>query len=254
MLVLSLVAALSPAFAASAPDLTTSITAAAGQYVYTSGTWTVTATNSGTRDAGAVTVTVELPRTHTSPSVYVMGTVGATSCTLSSTHLTCTAASLRRGRSTSWTFGITLPQSSSALTFSATASTAGETNTSNNASTATASLLHLSPALPGGSTVLNRHCTGTGLTSFFECELYPSSIAEHEAVFNSDGSLTIPAAPTYTGSWSLSGSTLTFSYSDGSGTVVSNFTGQATDAIGCWEGVTTFPTSSYVAPYEVCVE
>lgn len=51
---------------------------------------------------------------------------------------------------------------------------------------------------------VNEHCTGTGLTSFFECALYPSSIASFDTVLNPGGSLTIiDAPPGYGGQWSM---------------------------------------------------
>lgn len=255
MVVLSFLSALvSPALAATAPDLTTAIVAPSGQYVYTSAKWQFTTTNVGNRDAGTVTMTVQLPITNTSPSVSVMGTVGATNCTKSGTKLTCTASSLKKGKTATWYAWLTLPESVGSIDFSATASTSGETRTTNNSSSATASLLHYSPALAGPVTVLNRHCTGTSLESFFECELYPSSISDHEAVLESDGSITIPDAPDYSGTWWLSGSELSFEYTDTSGDVIVEFSGNAVDNVGCWEGLTTFPGSSYVSPYEVCLQ
>ena len=238
---------------AAAPDLTTSITAPAGAYVYQSAMWQVTVTNGGNKDAGAVTTTIQLPVTHTSPTVYTMGTVGAKSstCSLSGTKITCTAASLKRSKSTTFYFYMSLPQSASAETFTATASTSGETNTSNNGSSSTAALNMYSPSFTGAVTVTNRHCTGLGLTAFYECEVSPGSISSHTAVFNADGSVSIPVAPSYTGSWSVSGSQLTFDYDDGTG-IVAEFVGDGVDG-NCWEGLTTFPLSSYVSPYEVCM-
>ncbi len=255
MLSLALVAAFSSTAHAAAPDITTTFTAPTGQYVYTSAKWQVTAKNVGNKDAGTVTVTVQLPTTNTSPSVSVMGTLGATNCTTSGTKLTCTTSSLKRTKTATWYFYMNLPESAGSIDFSATASTSGETYTGNNASSAVASLSHYAPTFTPGATFLNRHCTGTNLESFFECELYPSSIASHETVLNGDGSVTFVGYTGYTGSWALSGSELSFDYADATtGAIEAEFVGYAVDNTGCWEGLTTFRGSIYVSPYEVCVE
>ena len=252
---MSLLLLASTAFAASQPDLTTSFTAPATPYVYQSARWQVKVSNGGTRDASSTVITIQLPKTNTSPGVYVMGTLGAksASCTLSGTRLTCNVGTVRKATSTTVYFDIALPESTAAISFSATASTTtGESNTANNGSSATASLFNYSPSFVGTRDVLNRHCTGTSLTSFFECELFPSSISDHVATLNSDGSISIAGYPDYGGSWSVVGDELSFEYTE-LGTVVAEFVGYGVDA-NCWEGLTTFPGSIYVSPYEVCLQ
>ena len=78
----------SNAFAAN-PDVKAVITPPSSQTVYASERWNVTVSNIGNRDAAGTTVSIQLPTTNTSPSVYVMGTVGAksASCTASGTKL-----------------------------------------------------------------------------------------------------------------------------------------------------------------------
>ena len=110
-------------------------------------------------------------------------------------------------------------------------------------------------AAPGLPVLMNnRHCTGTGLTAWYECTLFPSSISSHQAEFHDDGTITIPGEPDYSGQWTVTttvdGNFLEFYYEDPSG-VVAEFEGWGADA-ACFEGLTTFPGSSYVAPYEVC--
>ncbi len=55
----------------------------------------------------------------------------------------------------------------------------------------------------------------------------------------------------YSGCWSTSGDTLTSEYTNG-GLVEAEFVGRGVNSTNCWEGLTTFPGSTYVAPYEVC--
>jgi hypothetical protein len=238
---------------AAAPDLTTSITAPASATVYASAMWQATVTNAGNRDAASVTLTVQLPTTNTSPSVYVMGTLGAksASCVQSGTKLNCAVGTVRKYKSTTVYFYLALPESEGTLDFSTTATTTTyEPVTGNNGNTAVASLLYYSPVVTGTMDVTNRHCTGTGLEAFFECECFPSSISSHDATFNSDGSISFSFDPNYGGSWSVVGTELWFEYTE-LGTVVATFQGSGVDSL-CWEGLTTFPGSSYVSPYEVC--
>lgn len=244
-----------PAFAAS--DLTTSISAPSGTYVYQTGRYTVTVNNIGNQTANSATVTIALPRTGTSPQVYVMGTLGAKSagCTTSGTNLVCTLGNIRARRSTSVYFDIALPESTSSLAITATAATTSSENSStNNETTVVPSLSNYLVNFSGSAVVNNRHCTGTGLTSFFECELFPSSLSEHEATLNADGSISFPAeyGPEYGGTWfSDSDDYLSFSYTE-FGVVIAEFEGWGVSA-NCWEGITTFVGSSYVSAYEVCL-
>lgn len=240
-------------------DLTVNITAPAGIYVDQPGEYEVLVANTGTRDASTVALTIALPRTHTSPTVTVLGTLGSFDgrCTRSGTNLQCTLGTLRKGASTPVRFTIELPQSSAPLVVDATVTTtSAERTTTNNVDSDTAFLLHPLTAVTAGRTSHNEHCTGTGLTSFFECELYPSSISSHDVQYQSGGTLTFLNAPsTYWGTWSQAGGgdRLVLEYYDGT-TLQATFDGHAVGA-DCFEGVTTFhPASSYVAPYRVCLQ
>lgn len=247
-------ALVAPALAASAPDLVTTVTAPSGAYVYASAQWLVKVKNAGNRDASGATLNIQLPETNTSPQVYVMGTVGSisSSCTQSGTDLNCTLGTIRKGKTSTVSFYIALPESSGTLDLVATASTSGDSNPANNTASATASLVNYAPSFSGSTTVTNRHCTGTGLESFFECELFPSSISEHDAVFHDDVDQTVsfPDYPDYWGTWDVVGTELSFVIESAAG-VEAEFVGYGVSS-NCWEGITTFPSSSYVSPYEVC--
>ena len=101
----------------------------------------------------------------------------------------------------------------------------------------------------------NDHCTGQGLTSYFECTLFPSSISSHDTVFEPGGVISFPSAPsTYTGTWTQNptNQTLQFKYYDGGGEVAS-FVGVAVSN-GCFEGRVDFtPPSNYMSMYSVCL-
>ena len=237
-----------------APDLTTRITAPTGVHVYESARYSVTVSNQGNTTANPASVVIQLPTTRTSPTVYVMGTLGAksASCTQSGTRLTCALGSIRNGTTKSVYFDLAMPESIAPLVITATASAPGELSTGNNSASHTASLDNYAIAVSAPVTLLNRHCTGQNLASFYECTLFPSSIAEHTTVLNPDGSVSFPGAPaSYSGVWSSSSPEhLAFTYYE-DGQPVADFDGYGVDS-RCWEGITTFPNSAYSSMYRVC--
>lgn len=248
--------------ALAAADLTTAITVApAVSQVYSSATYTVKVSNGGNKDASNCTVQIALPRTHTSPQVYVLGTLGSksASCTQSGTNLNCTLGTINKGSNKTVFFNIALPVSTAPFVFTATAATtSAENSTANNGATRTAAQSYFATpvtAAPGAPvTMVNRHCTGTGLTAWMECTFFASSITSHNVLFHDDGAISIDGYPDFTGEWDLTvtpaGNQLTFFYDDGTG-VVAEFSGWGADG-ACFEGLTTFPGSTYVSPYEVC--
>ena len=249
------------ALAASVADLGVSITPPAGAHVYENGTYTVNVANSGNRNASSVVLTIQLPQTHTSPQVYIMGTLGTYSntCTRTGSLLTCNLGTINRGTSKNVTFDIAFPYSSAALEVQLHASTTTtETNLANNDLTHTATpLTYAVPVIPPVYAV-NSHCTGTGLTSYFECELFPSSISAFDSVLETDGSVTIiGAGPELSGDWTLNPvgyppNTLLIEYFD-TGLPAGTLVARGVDN-DCYEGPMTFPGSSYVAIYEVCLQ
>jgi hypothetical protein len=245
--------AATPALAAS--DVRVVIPAPAAQYVYDDTQYGIVVSNIGNQSASAVKLTVNLPATHTSPTTYVMGTLAGVDprCTLSGTKLTCILGTIGKNKSTTVAFAIALPEAAELLSISASATTSSNENTlANNAANNTPNLLNYSVAVQDGDVAHNTHCTGTNLTSFFECELFPGALSSHDIVFHGDGTLSFIDAPEYHGVWSQdSADSLAFTYFEGD-VAVAEFVGHGTNP-GCFEGLTVFPGSNYVAPYEVCV-
>lgn len=250
---------LSSALAAPKPDLTTRIYPPSASTVDVAATWKFRVSNVGNKSASGVTLIIDLPATNTSPTVYPMGVVGTlpTGCTRSGTRVTCSIGSVSAGSYKEKSFTLALPESSGTLDFATDASTttSGD-NTANNTDTEVGTPANVTVAAPTvQTTVSNDHCTGTGLESYYECELFPSSISSHDVEFHPDGSITIPmAGPDYGGSWVVSGTQLWFEYTE-LGTPVVDFVGYgvANTTENCWEGIATFPASSYVSPYRVCL-
>lgn len=238
-------------------DLGVTVTAPSGVAPYSAGRTQVTVSNAGPQTASAARVSIALPQTATSPTRHVLGTLVASDsrCTLSGTTLTCALGNLRRNSSTTVWFDGAFAHATTPLTVAATASSStSDPSPGNDTATATATLSYpLSTVVPGDAAVVE-HCTGTGLTSFFECELYPSSISSHEIEFQSGGTLvfTNPSGTSYHGTWTQSpdASHLSMQYFDGA-TLTATFVGRAVNG-SCFEGVTTFPGSSYNSPYSVC--
>ena len=259
--ILAIVAALSasPAWAAPTPDLKVTLTPPPVVHVYQTAGYNVKVANIGNKNAAGVVLSIQLPRTQTSPEVYVMGTLGAYSaaCSQSNTTLVCLLGTINKNDSRSVFFDIALPYSTAPILFTATASTATlpEPNQANNTVTYTANPLTYSATVTSSGPAINRHCTGgVSLSSFFECLLFPSSISSHETIFNADGSLTFIDAPaTYSGTWTSTPSVnrLQFQYLDGA-QLVAEFDGRGVSAT-CFEGKTTFPlNTAYVSMYQVC--
>jgi uncharacterized repeat protein (TIGR01451 family) len=228
-------------------------------YVGQTGRYTVKVSNTGNANTTNGSVVIDLPETNTSPTVYVMGAVVAKSsvCSQSGTTLTCNIGGIRRGKNVSVFVDLQLPESADPLVIDARVSTTNsENSTANNSASHTANPLNYSVTAMGASAnIHNSHCTGTGLAAYYECTLFPSSLSTHDVVFNSDGSISIPAAgPDYSGQWTLNSSkdTLSFYYTE-LGIVVAEFEGQGISST-CWDGLTTFPGSTYVSPYRVCVQ
>ncbi len=243
-----------------APDLSVSLVAPTSITVGAMASYTVNTKNVGNHTAYNAKVVIQLPKTNTSPTVHVLGDLGtmSTGCSLSGTKLTCLLGTIQKGKTKPATFQIALPRSAAPHTFIATGSSSPvDANPGNNTATYTASLQYLPLAISGPRAAHNNHCTGTGLISFFECTLYPSSISGHDTVFEAGGTITIVGEPAYTGTWSQSSPTnLTFSYFE-NGTLVATFVGNGvsnTTGAECFEGMTTFPGSPYVSPYEVCLQ
>jgi hypothetical protein len=239
-----------------AADVRVQIQPPAPEYVYDTTFYDIVVSNTGNKRADNVQLVIDLPETNTSPTVHVMGTTSAIDprCGWAGTQLVCNLGNLPRNAATTVSFGIALPQADEELAVTATASSSSSEDTlANNSDTDVAPLLNYAVAVSAGEFAHNRHCTGQGLTSFFECELFLGSISEHDIEFLAGGELGIVGEPGYTGSWSQPTPTsLVFTYEEIGGGVVAEFEGHGVNA-NCFEGITTFPGSQYVSPYEVCI-
>ncbi len=116
-----------------------------------------------------------------------------------------------------------------------------------------------SPSVFARAAYENRHCTGTGLPSFFECSLFPSSSTSHESFFLTGGAVSFGPdldGQGHGGAWQQNRKdSLSFQIHE-LVVVVAEFEGRGIGG-GCFEGVTRFWTSPgvlspYVSPYEVC--
>ena len=244
-------------FAAPTADLQVSLTGPVSAPISTAATYTVQVKNLGPATATGNTVVIDFPLTNTSPSVTILGTVSGlnTNCSLASNKVTCQLPSLKKGKSANVTFSYTPPVSTKVLELKAVGATAtGESITANNTARLIPNLTYPSRPLTSG-TVLNSHCTGQALTSYFECMLYPSSISTHTVDFLAGGTITF-SEPGYTGTWTQASSTsqLHFEYFD-NGDKVLEFDGRAINGANCFDGLSQFfPTGNYVSPYRVCVQ
>lgn len=246
-----------PALAAS--DVTVTLTPPASPAVYQNATYNLLVRNIGNQSAYNVSLTIALPTTGSSPTNTVLGILGTrtTGCTLSGTNIVCPLGTINKNKNKPVFFNIALPYSSLPINFTATVTTtSSENSTANNSATHTAALTFYANTVDtsgGFATVENDHCTGTNITSWFICSLFPSSIASHTALYYPDGSLTFPGEdPLYAGTWSMPNTTtLTFTYTY-DGAPVATFTGRGVTN-GCFEGVTTFiPNNGYKSGYLVC--
>lgn len=239
-----------------AADIQVQVPAPAAVHVYDTTDYDIVVSNIGNKKAYGVQLVIELPETNTSPQVYVMGTTSGVDprCSPSGTTLVCNLGDIARNAGTTVSFGIELPQADEELAVTATATSNGAENSlANNADTDVAPLLNYAVAVQPGDLATNRHCTGTGLASFFECELFPSSLSDHQHEFLAGGLIAIPGEPAYSGTWSQpTVDSLVFTYEELGVGVVAEFEGWGTSP-DCFEGITTFPGSAYMSPYEVCI-
>lgn len=217
--------------------------------------------NIGNQMAQSVRVVVDLPLTDTSPTRHILGKITGiqTGCSIVSRKLQCDLGNLSQNQTKFFTFNFELPVSSKTLTFKATAST-----TSTNEVDGNNNWLDYTPAINyptnqiTSANVLVSLCTGTTLTSHFECELFPSSIQTFTMRLEQGGTITNLPDQSYTGSWDQNQTTQTafqqlhFTISDGFNGA--EFNGFASGS-NCFEGITNFiPTSNYLSPYKVCIQ
>lgn len=214
--------------------------------------------NIGNQNADNVKVVVDFPLTNTSPSRFILGKLAGlqTGCSKIANKLECNVGTLlpNQTKSIAFTFEFQVSTTTPTFTSTATTTTAGEINPNNNSASISPARRYANNPLTTAN-VLVTSCTGTNLTSFYECELYPSSQQSFSMTLNLDKSITVPIAPTYTGMWDQlalpTDQTLHFTIGD-SNTVEAEFNGFAVSST-CFEGITTFPgNSNYNSAYRVC--
>lgn len=235
------------------PDLSVDFRGQNSPFVYSPYTYRVRVDNIGTAKAFNVNLVVDLPLTDTSPSQDILGKLSGvdSKCQVVSNRLECDLRNIKPGKGKTVRFNFEFPVSTKTLEMKATASTANDSNPANNEDTKTPNFRYPNNVISSG-TILNSHCTGQNLTSYFECELFPSSLSSHSVILEGNGMITF-TQPGYSGTWyQPTSKQLHFEYSDGTNTVA-EFNGFATSAT-CFEGLTTFPNSNYVSPYKVCIQ
>lgn len=257
----AMVASTGIAFAAPSADLQVQLTGPSTTAISTATTYTVTVKNLGPSTTNNIQALVELPLTNTSPTVYILGTVAGldSRCSIVNKKISCALDSLKKGKTASFTYTYAAPVSTKTLTMTASVSSSlPDPVSGNNTSSFVPNLTY--PSRPLTSAVMdNSHCTGTNLTSYFECALFPSSISTHVATFNADNTITL-TEPGYAGTWSQNAAktTLFFEYTQVSGSgssAIAQFNGFAINGSNCFDGLTTFiPATTYVSPYRVCVQ
>lgn len=246
------------ASAAQPPNLQVQLQGPASAMVKAPYVYTVSVTNIGGSTAAGVRVIVDLPETNTSPQKYILGTLSGVDsrCRIVTRKLNCLLGDITKSgpnQTKTFTFTFALPVSTLALQFKATATTTTvpETNALNNTSTFIPTPAYATNQLTS-ATVLITMCTGRGLSSFFECELFPSSQQQHIFTLNPD--LTVTAYGQNVGNWDQLASPQQLHLWLSSGNSIAEFNGFASSNT-CFEGITTFtPTSVYNSAYKVCVQ
>jgi hypothetical protein len=225
--------------------------------------YTTRVRNIGNQTAQNVTITVEFPLVGTSPSNHILGKLTSYSsssgtCSVVSQKLVCNVGSLGNNQIKSVSFTFEHQVATVAPFFKTTAATTStnEQNLANNTLQFNPTLTYPDNVITGGSYLVTL-CTGTNLTSFYACELYPSSQQTFSMDMNSGGTISIPTEPLYFGLWDQNNlplnKTLHFTIDGPSGTEA-EFNGFATSST-CFEGITTFPQNTeYNSAYKVCAQ
>lgn len=225
--------------------------------------YTTRVKNIGNQPASNVTITVEFPLTNTSPTQHILGkltsySASAGTCGIVARKLVCNVGNIGNNQTRSVTFTFEFQVATNAPVFKTTATTTStnEQNPNNNTRQFAPALNYPNNVVTGGNYLVSS-CTGTNLTSYYECELYPSSIQTGlslDLLFG--GILEVTGYPTYTGFWdqlTLPNKSLHFTIDGGSGTEV-DFNGFAVSST-CFEGITTFPqNTAYNSAYKVCAQ
>ncbi len=240
------------------PNLRLQLTGPSSAQVRSPYLYTVNVRNIGGSTAAYVNVVVDLPETNTSPQKFILGTLSGidSRCQVVARKLNCALGNITKSgvnQTKIFTFTLALPVSTRTLEIKATASTqtTPETDPLNNVASIIPTPAYATNQITSAN-VLVTSCTGTGLSSFFECELFPSSQQSHIFSLNADMSVTYNGD--YIGTWDQFASTQQLHLSLSDGNSGAEFNGYATNNT-CFEGITTFtPISIYNSAYKVCVQ
>jgi uncharacterized repeat protein (TIGR01451 family) len=246
------------AYAAQNPNLRVTLQGPSTAAVYSPYQYTVTVKNIGNAPAANVKIVVDLPETDTSPTKYILGTLTGiqTGCVVVTRKLQCTSTiPLNSNQQRAYTFNFELPISTKILSVKATGTTttANEVDPLNNSQTVTQALSYGSITIPvTGTDVLISMCTGRGLTSFFECEIFPSSQQHH--IFTLHPDMSVSVYGDVVGTWDQPSASRLHLYMVNGGTVIEH-NGFARNGT-CFEGMTTFTPNpgGYISPYKICVQ
>jgi len=248
-----------PAAAAPKTDLAVTLTAPSTPGVGDLAHYEVDVVNLSARKATNVVLTVELPKTQTSPNVFVMGDLQNVDprCSIAGTDLRCDLFTMSGSTSLSPPIGfdLALPYASTALTLKATVITSTpEVTTANNVAQQTVALSYEANPVVPPQFVDVTSCTGHDLTSFFECTVSPGSTQTRQFSLLVNGTVTYLG--TAVGYWQQpTADSLDMQFGT-PGNWDAVFAGKGVDA-GCFEGVTTFPSSlanpPWVSPWQVCM-
>jgi hypothetical protein len=221
--------------------------------------------NIGNTHAQSAKLVVDFPLTDTSPQVFILGDLSGVlstqGCSIVNRKLNCNLGQINKNTSKDVTFNFAFPISTKTLQIKATASIISgpaDSNLTNNEVSYVPTFNYPINQLTSAN-VLVSLCTGTSLTSYYECEKFPGSMQSFNMTLDNGG--IISGIPTgYTALWTQNQTTapqlfqeLQFSITENSSGNTSSFAGFATTA-SCFEGLTTHGTSGYVSPYKVCVQ
>jgi uncharacterized repeat protein (TIGR01451 family) len=245
------------AYAAQNPNLRVTLQGPSAAAVYSPYQYTATVKNIGNGPAANVKVTIDLPETDTSPTKYILGTLSgfnAAYCQVVTRKLVCSqSGNLGNNQQRVYTFNFELPISTKTLSIKATGTTTStnEIDPLNNWQTVTPGLSYGSIPLISANVLISM-CTGRGLTSFFECELFPSSQQSHIFSLNQDMSVSVYGD--VVGTWDQPSASQLHLYMVDGGTVIEH-NGFARNGT-CFEGMTTFDPNpgGYISPYKICVQ
>lgn len=224
--------------------------------------YTTRVKNIGNQTAQNVTITVEFPLTNTSPTRYILGKLTAVSassgtCSTAGNKITCAVGSLSKNqiKSVTFTFEHQVATTAPFMRTTATTTNVNEVNATNNTLTLNPVVIYPDNIVTGGRYLVTS-CSGTNLTSFYECERSPGSTQTYEIDLNPGNTLSIPQDPNYFGMWdqnTLLNKSLHFNVESGLGTEA-DFNGFASSGT-CFKGITTFPqNNAYNSAYRVCLQ